>query len=673
MKTLAKTSFLIFVLTSFLSYAQIRPSRIGTSNNQNPIEVQMQQKAKQFNLGAVHSESASMRPTAGAGGYFLRFENGWTYYNPTTKQVYAIFGDIMKKWGELGYETGELGFPTSDEKDADKQGWKRMNTFDKGTIYWNDGRLEVVKGSTRISAISNIPNQATTSVKTIDLSKLLQKDITINRITSGTKLNKIYGATNKKPVVENNEDQNCTTTYKSLTVNDIQQDVLSKSAIGNVILGGAYNLSDFSQTGKMNIYEGNGVNPIKIMLSSARLKEGTNTIEVPNVSAVNLKSSLENILERESNGKPTQNFVKTSTEIFSSKDLKLSIGLNITGLGFNVDDSFKYDYNRKSQKYLIDYKNEAFTAEAYPSTKYFKDEALNANKEIVYVDKITYGQRILISYELEEKSTEIDNQLAVKYAGQTAEFDSNLKEKYKSVVFKILAYGTNSDATAFEVKGLENLQTAMNDFFKKAVATENRPGAFGAPISYSLKFLDGTVAVANAKIESIPIRDCVANENRPYVVQLNLNQIVGKGDAQMYGWVAVKCYNYNNELIGEINNKNEKLWNVDRTGNNTNFVYNNNETQRSFKIGKNDIVNGAYFKLIYCPREYDSTSGDDFFKLENTDESIKYDGGDYRVKKITLNDYFSQPQNLKTDGFDFSNQCSDSGDYAIFNYNIRFK
>lgn len=36
----------------------------------------------------------------------------------------------MNKWAETGYEVGELGFPTSDEKDSDRK-LKRMNTLIK--------------------------------------------------------------------------------------------------------------------------------------------------------------------------------------------------------------------------------------------------------------------------------------------------------------------------------------------------------------------------------------------------------------------------------------------------------------------------------------------------------------------------------------------------------------
>lgn len=674
MKNNIKFSVFIFLFIHAIGVSQIRGGVIKTSANgsQNPIEQQIIAKAKEQNLGNIHSESATMRPTAGDGGYFLRFEKGWVYYNPNTKKAHAIYGDIMKKWGEKGYETGELGFPTSDEIDSNKPNFKRMNTFDKGTIYWKDGITEVVK-SNRISNIVDNAQQETPIVKTIDLSKFMSKEISIERASGIAKYKKEYKSTNKKPKVEQSENENCTTTYKSLSVTDIKQDILSKAATSNVILGGAYNLSDFSQTGKMNIYEGNGINPISIMLKSARLKEGTNNIEVKNVSALNLSVQLENLLERDANGQPTQNFVKTSSEVFSSKDLKMNIGLNLTGLGVDVDDKFKYDYNRKTRKYLIDYKCETFTAEAFPSQKYFKNESLNSNKDIVYVDKITYGQRILISYELEDKSTEIDNQLNVKYSGQSVSFDTNLKNKYKDVVFKMLAYGTNGDAVPFEVKGLEELQNQMNEFFKNAIAKENRPAAFGAPISFSLKFLDGTVAVTNAKIETIPFRECTANEKTNYQVTLKMDRIVGKGDAQMYGWVGVKAFSSQNEIINEKNNKDELIWNVSDKNANQNFEYSNDVTMsRNYIFSKNDIENGAYLKLIYSPREED-THGDDFFHLENFDEQIQYNGGSYKAKKILIKDFFSQDNNLKQEGFEFNNKCSETGDSATFYYKIMFK
>ena len=103
------------------------------------LALQMRNKAKQFGLGKPELDPPNITPTGK--GFYVRYSGGNVYYNPTTKGIYVVYGDILSKWGALGWENGALGFPTSDEKDSDKAGWKRMSTFDKGIIYWNDGKF----------------------------------------------------------------------------------------------------------------------------------------------------------------------------------------------------------------------------------------------------------------------------------------------------------------------------------------------------------------------------------------------------------------------------------------------------------------------------------------------------------------------------------------------------
>lgn len=114
----------------------------------NEIDALIIQKGKQANLGAIHSESRTPRPTAKTGGRFLRFERGWVYYNPNTKTANAIYGAIMDKWGELGYETGQMGFPTSDEMDDNNfVGYTRVSQFDNGNLYYGANKpIMVVMG-----------------------------------------------------------------------------------------------------------------------------------------------------------------------------------------------------------------------------------------------------------------------------------------------------------------------------------------------------------------------------------------------------------------------------------------------------------------------------------------------------------------------------------------------
>jgi hypothetical protein len=136
MKNIPLYTLLIFAFTfgkSNQSFAQL-PSQ--TDNGQYAIAQMIASKAQQFKLGAIHSESPKMRPTAGKDGYFLRYEKGWVYYNPKLNKAFAIWGDIMKKWSEAGYETGWLGFPITDHTPTpNRSGF--FVAFDNGSIYNN--------------------------------------------------------------------------------------------------------------------------------------------------------------------------------------------------------------------------------------------------------------------------------------------------------------------------------------------------------------------------------------------------------------------------------------------------------------------------------------------------------------------------------------------------------
>ncbi len=73
---------------------------------------------------------------AADGGRFNDFAGGGSIYWHRDFGVHAVFGDIRKKWVELARETGPLGYPVSDETMAG-DGAGRFNNFQKGMIYWH--------------------------------------------------------------------------------------------------------------------------------------------------------------------------------------------------------------------------------------------------------------------------------------------------------------------------------------------------------------------------------------------------------------------------------------------------------------------------------------------------------------------------------------------------------
>jgi hypothetical protein len=86
-----------------------------------------------WEVGALGYPISDETPTASGGGRFSVFQRGSIYWSPATG-AHEVRGAIRDKWAEVGWETGALGFPVSDEY-AVPAG--RQNDFQRGSIEWN--------------------------------------------------------------------------------------------------------------------------------------------------------------------------------------------------------------------------------------------------------------------------------------------------------------------------------------------------------------------------------------------------------------------------------------------------------------------------------------------------------------------------------------------------------
>ncbi|MFI8664140.1 LGFP repeat-containing protein [Rhodococcus qingshengii] len=88
-----------------------------------------------------------------------QFQGGYIYWSPLPG-AHSIGGTIFQKWGELGYETGSMGYPTSDEINTIPEFAsvsQRMNWFVGGALLW-DGGTNTVQVANRSSWASLTPN-----------------------------------------------------------------------------------------------------------------------------------------------------------------------------------------------------------------------------------------------------------------------------------------------------------------------------------------------------------------------------------------------------------------------------------------------------------------------------------------------------------------------------------
>ncbi|MCF6746704.1 DNRLRE domain-containing protein [Blastococcus sp. KM273128] len=80
------------------------------------------------------------------GGCYNHFEGGSIYWSPSTG-AHVVTGDIRDKWAYQGWETGRLGFPTTDQICPPGGCY---NHFQGGSIYWSPSTgAQIVRGAIR--------------------------------------------------------------------------------------------------------------------------------------------------------------------------------------------------------------------------------------------------------------------------------------------------------------------------------------------------------------------------------------------------------------------------------------------------------------------------------------------------------------------------------------------
>ncbi|NRF40092.1 thiol-activated cytolysin family protein [Pedobacter foliorum] len=528
------------VMVSVHVNAQI--NRLGGSRvigvaagNQNDIANLIKQKSRLLNYGNVHSESSVMRPTAGSGGYFLRYERGWVYYNPLLKQAFGVTGDIMTKWGATGYETGELGFPASDETIADKSSFKRMAKFDKGTIYWNDGRTEVVKTSRFAAAapvkVSISAFTPATSIRNIGGLQMSIVKRTDKDISSSPKF-----STPKKvrETVEKSENDSvlCKTEYRSYSVENMNQEILNPEAMANLWLGGVYDLNELAK-GNFNAINHNRTAVVFTMSNK------DNLIEIPVPDKFNLKSKVEEFRKQPFASSPLGfgQYLESSM-INSEAALNIAAGASYTGYGVSLKDKFNYNTSTKKRKFLLNYVNPMYTISAGSKTDslFNTGDANNINGNLVYIDHITYGVKLMVYFEAELEESEIENNFKGDGWGAHLTIDAKVAKKMENTIFKIFLYGSRQPIST-NAKGYTAMLRKTDDLLKAIVAgNKKNPQELGEPISYSLRFLDGKIAATSCKVENIPEQNCRVNNDRPMNLNIALMKIKNS-NRDMWGWV----------------------------------------------------------------------------------------------------------------------------------------
>lgn len=92
-----------------------------------------------YETGALGYPTSDEITTPDGAGKFNTFQNNASIYWSPNTPASEIGGAIRDHWGALGYEGGPLGYPTTDELASSSIAGARLNGFQGGSIYWSPG------------------------------------------------------------------------------------------------------------------------------------------------------------------------------------------------------------------------------------------------------------------------------------------------------------------------------------------------------------------------------------------------------------------------------------------------------------------------------------------------------------------------------------------------------
>ncbi|MFB7896138.1 LGFP repeat-containing protein [Streptomyces xiamenensis] len=85
--------------------------------------------------GPLGCPTTHERVTPDGVGRYNHFTGGSIYWTAQTG-AHPVWGAVRDKWEAMGWETGELGYPTSDEV-TNPDGAGKRQAFQGGTVYWH--------------------------------------------------------------------------------------------------------------------------------------------------------------------------------------------------------------------------------------------------------------------------------------------------------------------------------------------------------------------------------------------------------------------------------------------------------------------------------------------------------------------------------------------------------
>ena len=313
----------------------------------------------------------------------------------------------------------------------------------------------------------------------------------------------------------------CTTSRESVTADS--KSYLSVSANGDGIYPGAiYNFTDF-MNGNFLKEVGVGIrNPIQIFTNNLANSTGDVSVTVANPSSVNIFNSIASLVRNNSTSNVSATQIGQYIYTQNQAGLLLSISSGGAYGGFSASAGFTLNKQSNHIYVTCDFKIPLYTLYTnFPANGFLSDANLEKTPNLVLINSVTYGTRVLVNIDIDESSLSTEATAKFKYGDPTkAGFNIDLKFLMDN---KNIRRTVNTYVVGAKPQNLGNPTTVEQVYSFVDACIRNTSYQTAKPITYTLSSMAGDLIGIKSATDEYVVKNCVPKQSKSYISDVSLS------------------------------------------------------------------------------------------------------------------------------------------------------
>jgi hypothetical protein len=302
----------------------------------------------------------------------------------------------------------------------------------------------------------------------------------------------------------------CTTSRESVTADS--KSFMSVTANGDGIYPGAlYDYSDFMNGNFLREVGVGKRNPIQVFTSNLANSSGDVAVTVANPSAVNIYSAIANLIRNNS----ASNVSATQIGQYIYTQNQAGLILNVSGggaySGFSASAGFNLNKQANHIYITCDFKIPLYSLYTnFPENGFLNDANLERTPNLVLLNSVTYGTRVLVNIDIDESSLNTDASAKFKYGDpNTAGFNIDLKFLMDN---KNIKTTVNTYVVGARPQNLGNPTTVDQVYSFVDACIRNTNYQTAKPIAYTLSTMAGELIGIKSSTDEYVVKNCVPKD-----------------------------------------------------------------------------------------------------------------------------------------------------------------